>query len=303
VVATPVSLLTGFLGAGKTTVLRHLLSTAPGRVGLIVNDFGDVPLDGLLLRESGHDVLALEGGCVCCSLRSGLVAAVSTLLQRTEPPTHLVIEASGVSEPVALALGLLSPALRAHVRLDAVLSVANLAQIEAQRDGDYGPLVEAQLAAASVVVHTHADLLPDAAPAREEVRALAPHALHLDARDPLLPPLVWSARSEVVLPEASGASHPAFTAWSAEVGGVLTYAALKAFLQRLPQQVVRVKGLVALDTYPGARVAVHKVGPHLTFSRDAAPAPTTNRIVCIGREGGITSEALQEALVGMQVGA
>lgn len=302
-VATPVTLLTGFLGAGKTTVLQRLLASAPSRIGLIVNDFGDVPLDGLLLRESGHDVLHLEGGCVCCSLRHGLVAAVSALMQREEPPTHLVIEASGVSEPVALAMGLLSPALRTHVRLDAVLCMVNLAQVDALLGGDYAPLVEAQLRAASVVVHTHADLLPDASVARDVVRAQSPHALHLDALDSLLPPLVWSARSEVHLPEAPQTSHPAFQAWAVEVSGALAYAPLKRILQQLPADVVRVKGLVALDTYPNARVAVHKVGPHLTFSRDAAPAPATSRIVCIGRKGGISGEALQEAVTGMRVGA
>src|ERR671925_82944 len=95
----PVTVVTGFLGAGKTTLIRHLLQTANGRrLALIINEFGDVGVDGDLLRSCGdatcreEDVVELANGCICCTVADDFVPTIEKLLARDEPPEHIVIE-------------------------------------------------------------------------------------------------------------------------------------------------------------------------------------------------------------------
>jgi len=97
---TPVTLLAGYLGAGKTTLLNHLLRHADGlRIAVMVNDFGDLPIDASLIMASDDDIIQLSGGCVCCSYGNDLMRALTRLLQLASPPQHILIECSGVALP------------------------------------------------------------------------------------------------------------------------------------------------------------------------------------------------------------
>jgi G3E family GTPase len=92
----PVTVIGGYLGAGKTTVVNHLLRHAAGRrIAILVNEFGDLPIDQDLIEAEGEDMIAISGGCICCSFGSDLTAALIKLSELTPTPDHVVIEASG----------------------------------------------------------------------------------------------------------------------------------------------------------------------------------------------------------------
>src|SRR5512142_1884973 len=126
----PLTVLTGFLGAGKTTLLNRILNGRHGlRVGVLVNDFGSVNIDAELVVDVQGDVVSLANGCVCCTIRDDLVAAVVETLRRPERPEFLVLEASGVAEPAGIAATFNGDAMRDSIRLDAILCVVDAEQL------------------------------------------------------------------------------------------------------------------------------------------------------------------------------
>lgn len=118
----PLTVLTGFLGAGKTTLLKRMLEQKGGpRYGVLVNDFGAINIDAELVAEAGRDgLVSLENGCICCSIRDDLVAALKQMLAAPRRPERLVIEASGVSRPLQIIEALEEPEIKAQTALDGV---------------------------------------------------------------------------------------------------------------------------------------------------------------------------------------
>ncbi|MCG6953324.1 MAG: GTP-binding protein, partial [Betaproteobacteria bacterium] len=113
----PVTVIGGYLGAGKTTLVNHLLRHAGGkRLAVLVNDFGELPIDADLIESQNDAVISLAGGCLCCSFGSDLLGAVNSLTRRVPRPDQLLIEASGVALPDAIAASL---SLLREVALDA----------------------------------------------------------------------------------------------------------------------------------------------------------------------------------------
>ena len=95
----PVTLLGGYLGAGKTTLINEILARTDVPVAVFVNDVGDINIDARLLKRADGDTLELTGGCVCCSLKNGFLEAFDILRQRESPPDHVIVELSGVADP------------------------------------------------------------------------------------------------------------------------------------------------------------------------------------------------------------
>ncbi len=158
-VRVPMTLLGGYLGAGKTTIVNHVLGAAGDegrRIAVLVNDLGTVQVDAALIRARHDDTIELANGCICCSLVDGLAVALETLRQRPEPPDHVLVELSGVAEP-----GRVVPwASTAGFRLDGVVVVADADQIrDRASDPRLAGLVDAQLGAADLVLVTKTDLL------------------------------------------------------------------------------------------------------------------------------------------------
>ena len=182
----PATIITGFLGAGKTTLIRHLLRTAGGRrLALVINEFGDVGIDGEILEGCGdarcgkENIIELANGCICCTVADEFLPTMEALLARPQPPEHIVIETSGLALPKPLVQAFNWPDIRTRVTVDGVVAMvdgaavaegrfaADPAALAAQRaaqstlghDSPLEELFEDQLACADLVVLNKTDLL------------------------------------------------------------------------------------------------------------------------------------------------
>jgi len=119
----PVTIITGFLGSGKTTLLNHILSNQQDlKVAVLVNEFGDINIDSQLLMSIDENMVELSNGCICCTINDGLVDAVYRVLERGDRIDYLVIETTGVADPLPIMLTFLGTELRDFTRLDSVLT-------------------------------------------------------------------------------------------------------------------------------------------------------------------------------------
>ncbi|MDP6883024.1 MAG: cobalamin biosynthesis protein CobW, partial [Rhodospirillales bacterium] len=191
----PATVVTGFLGAGKTSLVRHVLKTANGRrLALIINEFGDLGVDGEILKGCGDDacteddIVELANGCICCTVADDFIPTIEALLSRPEPPDHIVIETSGLALPKPLLKAFSWPEIRTRVTVDGVIAVLDgaavddgrfaddPAAIDAQRRADdaldhESPLKEVfddQIACADMVILNKSDLLTDDALVKTE---------------------------------------------------------------------------------------------------------------------------------------
>ncbi|MEM1094785.1 MAG: GTP-binding protein [Bacteroidota bacterium] len=288
----PVTILSGFLGAGKTTLLNHLLRHAEGRrIAVLVNDFGSINIDADLVQGQAGEVLQLAGGCVCCSMQTGLLNAVAGLLEapEAERPEHILIEASGVAEPASIAFAFIAPSLRHVVRLDGIITVVDAVRSLQPAPPEVAHLVQVQLDAANLIVLNKADLVTPAqlADLREGLSHTAPHARILDATHAAAPaPLLLGLHgSGLDLADAPvDHTHP-FASWGYTADRPFaTLGALKRVLRALPSSVIRAKGFAWVAERPDRMTEVHVVGQQVmfTFHRTWGDQPRATRLVFIG---------------------
>ena len=185
---TPATVITGFLGSGKTTLIRHLLANAKGRkIALIINEFGDLGIDGEILKGCGDatctavDIIELSNGCICCTVAEDFIPTLQTLLARDPKPDHIVIETSGLALPQPLIRAFNWPEISTQVTVDSVVTVVDaravadgqfahdVAAVDAQRKLDdnldhetpLSGLFEDQIACADMIVVNKIDLLDE----------------------------------------------------------------------------------------------------------------------------------------------
>lgn len=141
----PVTILTGFLGAGKTTLLNHILSNQNGvKTAVLVNEFGEIGIDNELVVATGEDMVELSNGCICCSINGELLEAVYRILDRPEPVDYLVVETTGLADPLPVAMTFLGSDLRDQTRLDSIITL-----VDAENFSD--ELLEGEVARAQIV--------------------------------------------------------------------------------------------------------------------------------------------------------
>jgi cobalamin biosynthesis protein CobW len=156
----PCTIVTGFLGAGKTSLVRHLLENANGRrIAVLVNEFGDMGFDGSFIEGCGitgctqEDIVELPNGCICCTVADDFVPALNKLLDRASPPHHILIETSGLALPKPLVTAFNWPAIRSRVTVDGVIAVVDGPAVAAGAFAEDPVALAAQRAADAAVGH------------------------------------------------------------------------------------------------------------------------------------------------------
>ncbi len=120
----PVTIISGFLGSGKTTLLNHILKNQVGiKTAVLVNEFGEIGIDNDLIIEGSEDMIELNNGCICCSINGELLNTVSKVLERAEKLDYLIVETTGLADPLPVAMTFAAGNLREKVRLDSIITV------------------------------------------------------------------------------------------------------------------------------------------------------------------------------------
>jgi G3E family GTPase len=298
----PVTVIGGFLGAGKTTLVNHLLRHADGlRIAVLVNDFGALPIDRDLIVGGDGDTLEISGGCVCCSYGSDLMEALLDLPQRRPGLDRILIETSGVALPgmVASAVGLLE-----SYKVDGIVVLADAETVRRQAADTYlGDTITRQLAAADLVILNRCDLVSDAA--RDEtlrwLEGQAPQGRIVPAERGVVPTeLVLGLRGDE---RASGALRtPGGIAASVLYESVaLTFDRavdvdrLACALTAPDAGVLRAKG--CLRDMNGRLVTLQIVGRRREIA-DAPAGATPGALVVIGLRGQLDRAIVERALAG-----
>ncbi|MEQ8764542.1 MAG: GTP-binding protein [Planctomycetota bacterium] len=296
---TPVTLLTGFLGSGKTTLVNRILTEHHGqKIGVIVNEFGEAGIDGRLVVGSKDDVVELSNGCICCTIVGDLGATVQRLLtpglfRERRRLDRLLIEASGLASPgPALQTLLIDPELSRRLRIDGVVALAHAALIEEQLLEH--PEAGEQLAYADRVLLNHVDraeaaTIASAEAALRRCNAIAP--IHRTERAALDLSLLLDT------PPVAAASRPgrgeSETPHTCGIGTLtlrserpLDIHRLKMWLQflaaRRQHDLMRMKGILRCETLDTAVVA-QSVYQWLELGPGDGPAPDVSTLVLIGR--------------------
>ncbi len=303
--AVPILLVTGFLGAGKTTLINHLLTEPNGRrLAAVVNDFGAIDIDAALLASVGEDIGSLKNGCICCSLQGDLLRTLSTLLRRDPAPDGIVIETSGVSDPAEIVRSLLDPVIWQAAALDAVICVADARHLTDRPDLLSDALCQSQLRAADFVALNKTDLVTPAEleTVRHALTRFKPARVIQDTADGRMPPdLLFAAglhQPEAARPAKPGFSTPAFESVSWTAMSALSLPRFQTVIGRMAGQLLRAKGLVVFTEQPGQPMVFQLVGDRATL----APAPPAIaaaepvRLVFIARNGALNEDALRASL-------
>jgi G3E family GTPase len=296
----PTTVITGFLGAGKTTLLNRILTERHEEtIAVIVNEYGQIGIDGQLVIATDETVIELNNGCICCTVRDDLISAVGRILNTGRPIDRFVIETTGLADPAPVIQSfMLDELLRARLVLDAIVTVVNA---EYLLDDLNHEEAQEQIAFADVLLLNKKDRArPDIATVEQKLRQLNPLArIHVVEQCALDMGLVLSVgaftlrnalRIDPQLLEDTSHEHDAgITSVAIRTGGEVDGVALNAWLNRLIQErgadLLRFKGIVRLADEP-RRFVFH--GVHMTF--DGKPGrpwchgdDLANELVFIGR--------------------
>lgn len=308
--SVPVTILTGFLGAGKTSLLNHILSGSHNmRIAVLVNDFGAVNIDEALIENRVGDVVSLKNGCICCSLSAGLQVAAAQLVRRRPQPDHIVIETSGVSDPFEVARAFSDPELQPYAPLEGIVTVVD-AELATTLEGDMLRLAKHQAYAADIVVLNKTDLINNDQHrcVTTWVQKHASHARVIEAIHGRVPlELIFdiggatAINTSQSLRDRDGAlrhDQPPFDTYTFESEVPLSVQRLHTLLRQLPKSVFRVKGIVNLEEKPDHPCILQATGKRaaLTVGQPWGDRKPSTQIVFIGTQGDVNGEWLKARL-------
>lgn len=156
----PVTVITGFLGAGKTTLLNHILANQQGlRTAVLVNEFGAIGIDNELVVATGDDLVELSNGCICCSINGELQEAVQRVLERPDPIDYIVVETTGLADPLPVALTFMVGDFRDRLRLDSIITLIDAEHFSATSHDS--PIARAQVVYGDILLLNKCDLVEE----------------------------------------------------------------------------------------------------------------------------------------------
>ena len=296
----PVTIVGGYLGAGKTTLVNNMLRQAGGlRLAIMVNEFGALPIDTSLIEAADERIVSLTGGCVCCSYGEDMVSSLALLGALDPRPDHVLLEASGVAFPGAIAgtVGLL-----ADFALDGTVVLADAETVRRRAADRYvGGTVRRQLAEADLILLNKCDLAEDADAVGAWLAEQAP-----DVR--ILRATMAETPIDVVLGARGGGPAKPGVGPFDHTGGYVSMAldapdgadpdALARLLADPAHRLLRAKGFVRRPG--GAMAGIQVVGNRWTVAD--APGDAPPGLVCIGLRGEVDREAVRRAVARLSVG-
>ncbi len=280
----------GYLGAGKTTLLNHLLANSDGkRIGLLINDFGEINIDGDLIASKTDSQINLTNGCVCCTLVDGYHVAIDQLSEVEPALEQIVVEASGVADVQNLAQYGHGP----NMQLDAVLVVADAETIQARAKDKYvAGTIQRQLKAADLIILNKADLVSESqlTAVLDWLQQNFPDARVFSTSHAQVPlPLLVGIRDVERPLVLADYAHAHYATWHFKHDQPVTRAAVDAFLTGLDASVLRAKGFARL--HDGSTVSIQVVGRRSEI--ESTPAAVGGvQLVAIGLEDQLDNTAL-----------
>jgi G3E family GTPase len=316
---TPLTILTGFLGAGKTTLLNRLITADHGlKVAVMVNDFGAINIDSQMIVSVEGSTVSLSNGCICCTINEDFLKETLALLDRPDPPEYIIVETSGVSDPIDVALTFKAIP---RVRIDSILTVIDTEQIlDLSKENEI--LALNQIGTADIVLLNKVDLVDDQQrqKVRQFVTKIAPRARILEtayANAPLevlldvglysgLNPSVHQPQ-DVHVHEVGTHHHDhphhdhslIFDTWSWTSYEPLNARAVQQMVDQLPNSIYRAKGFLYLIESPYRAGVLQVVGKraNLTYLGQMWEDQTPySQLVFIGAHGSINPDDMQRRL-------
>jgi G3E family GTPase len=285
----PVTLVTGFLGSGKTTLVNHILSNRAGvKAAVLVNELGDIGIDNDLIVAAEGGMIELSNGCICCSTNNDLVDSIVRVLARPDPVDHILVETTGVADPLPVAQTFQRPEFRDALRLDAIVAVADAEQFSL--DLFDSQAVRSQLRHADAILVNKCDRVGEERldSIEGKIRAVNAEARLLRTTRSAVPlPLILDV--DLHRPASNGHSHhhahlddDGFVSLSFESDRPFSVTRFQEFLDNRPPGLFRGKGFLRLAE-TGNRYVFHLVGSRFTLDEDRS-ASGSNRLVLIGRQ-------------------
>ncbi len=329
----PVSIITGFLGSGKTTLLNHILTQQQGlKTAVLVNEFGEIGIDNELIISSDDDIVELNNGCICCTINEDLVKTVHKILERKEKLDYLIVETTGVADPLPVAVTFLSTELRGKTRLDSIITLVDCDNFYAKTKEE-SIAAKQQITYADVILLNKTDLVESEVVAKieAEIRQQRPNARILETvKGNVSLPLILSVglfESDRYFQEEASHSdehhhhhdehhhhhqenhhhehhhhhsdhldEDGFTSLSFETEQPLDIRKFQYFLDnQLPESVFRAKGILWLKGST-ARHIFHLSGKRFGIEDDEWKGMPKNQLVLIGQN--LEQEKLRELLEG-----
>ena len=303
---TPVTILTGFLGAGKTTLLNHILSNQDGlKTAVLVNEFGEIGIDNDLVVSTSADMVELSNGCICCTINGELLEAVDRILKRPDPLDYLVVETTGLADPLPVAMTFLGSELRDQTRLDSIITLVDAENCNARVfESEVG---RSQIIYGDILLLNKTDLVSKerVKELEESLRSIKKDAriLHSVKGDVPLPLLmsVGLFESDRVATKADHDHHDhghahhghdhadhldieGYTSLSFSSDGPFSLRKFQNFLDnQLPESVFRAKGILWFNESEKRHV-FHLAGKRFSIDDSDWDGERKNQLVLIGQE-------------------
>lgn len=323
----PVTIITGFLGSGKTTLLNHILQNQQDlKVAVLVNEFGDINIDSQLLVSVDQDMVELSNGCICCTINDGLVDAVYSVLEKGDRIDYLVVETTGVADPLPIALTFLGTELQHLTRLDSILTVIDAESFTPEHYNSEAAF--SQIMYGDIIILNKTDLASEAKVAELEayLGEKKSGARMLRSQHGIVPlPLILDvnlANTDLANPEQSSHDHhehhdhhdhhehehhhhshhlenDGFVSVSFQSDRAFDLDKFQHFLDKqLPVDVFRAKGILWFAGIEN-RYVFQLSGKRYELKTEEQLKPLTNQLVLIGRN--LDSSELQNKLTGCLV--